>query len=385
VPAAGGSDALKVLLVDPSRFTTPYDKGLSQGLRQAGIEPVWAVRPIRANEADDLSGEIAEPLFYKRLDRPDFLPRKLHGIAKSISHVAGLFDLLGRSRRLKADVVHFQWTLLPMFDAAAMWLLKGRTPVVLTVHDTTPFNGGKYALFQSLGYYLPMRVADRLIVHTEGARQKLLAKGLPDAKIEVVPHGPLYVEAEPRSPIADDGRWTFVTVGQIKPYKGIDVLIEAIGHVRDKLSASVRFVVAGAAHMDMAPLLSRIEALRIGHLIDIRQGRLSDSELAGLIAQADSFVFPYREIDASGVYFLTKPMNKWYVCSRVGIFAEDLKEQVHGALVKPADVPELAEALLHAANTRPRPLEPTQGAAWDEIGRTTRGLYEALLTRRKAR
>ena len=69
MPAAGGSDALKVLLVDPSRFTTPYDKGLSQGLRQAGIEPVWAVRPIRANEADDLSGEIADQAVPRRPGR----------------------------------------------------------------------------------------------------------------------------------------------------------------------------------------------------------------------------------------------------------------------------------------------------------------------------
>ncbi len=52
--------------------------------------------------------------------------------------------------------------------------------------------------------------------------------------------------------------------------------------------------------------------------------------MADLFADTDCFVFPYRQIDASGVYFLTKSLNKWTIATRVGIFAEDFQDGAQG-------------------------------------------------------
>jgi glycosyltransferase involved in cell wall biosynthesis len=130
--------------------------------------------------------------------------------------------------------------------------------------------------------------------------------------------------------------------------------------------------------MDLAPLLARIATLGLQDTIEVWARRLSEAEMADLFEQADCFVFPYRQIDASGVYFLTKALGKWIIASRVGIFAEDVHEGVQGALVPPGDVGALAAALASALEERPIPRATAPDLAWLDIGRATRKLYDQV-------
>jgi len=58
--------------------------------------------------------------------------------------------------------------------------------------------------------------------------------------------------------------------------------------------------------MDLAPIEARIAALGLGDVIELRPQRQSEQEMAALFVEADCFLFPYLQIDASGVWFLTK-------------------------------------------------------------------------------
>ena len=89
-------------------------------------------------------------------------------------------------------------------------------------------------------------------------------------------------------------------------------------------------------------------------------------------------MFPYRQIDASGVYFLTKALGKWLIATRVGIFAEEMQDGAQGALIPPEDVPALTEALAAAIDRRPRPAGTSPGSSWTDIGRATRQLYDQV-------
>lgn len=385
--APAGAPRLDALLLDPSLFTPAYDAGLSDGLRQAGVRPRWLTRPLRAGEEAELDPAECEPAFYRRVERISPARRRLRALAKGASHLADLAALLRRAGRERPDVLHLQWAVLPAFDAAAILALRRRCPVVMTVHDTVPFNGERISLLQNKGFDLPLRAADRLIVHTEAARDHLTARGLSPGKIHVIPHGPLALKAGP-SPAAlarpRDRRFTFVLFGQIKPYKGLDILIEALGRLDPALRAQARVIVAGAAMMDMAPLVSRAEALGLGASLDLRLGRLDAQAMADLFHEADGFVFPYRQIDASGVYFLLKPLGKWMVASRVGIFAQDIAEGESGALVPPENVESLSAALADAVRRRPAPSAARDGESWAEIGLATRRLYEGAIAERAA-
>ena len=101
----------------------------------------------------------------------------------SVAHLGGLISLMRRIRARRPDVVHFQWIVLPPLDVLAMWLIRRWCPVVLTVHDSVPYNGSPRAFVQRLSAVAIMHRFDRLIVHTKVAQQRLAEYGLTSDKI----------------------------------------------------------------------------------------------------------------------------------------------------------------------------------------------------------
>ncbi|HET6146497.1 MAG TPA: glycosyltransferase [Polyangia bacterium] len=378
---------IRVLLVDPSLFTAPYDAALTEGLVAAGVQPTWAIRPTRDGDRQEIAPEYVDEFFYRRVDGMTFLPGPLRALAKGMAHALGLAQLVLRVLAKRPDVVHFQWLVVPPLDALAIRIIAAHCPVVFTVHDTVPFNGDQPSLLQKLAFDLPIRLSDRVIVHTEGGRERLRARGVPDEKLAVIPHGPLKLPAAapapapapPSSPLRPrretDARMTFLAFGEIKRYKGPDVLIEAAGLLPPALRARARFIIAGRPRMDMAPLRARAAALDLQDTLEIWPRRLSEPEMADLFEQTDCFVFPYRQIDASGVYFLTKSSGKWIIASRVGIFAEDVKDGTQGQLVAPENPEALAAAIVAAIRDRPAPRATSSDSAWLAIGHATCDVY----------
>jgi len=97
--------------------------------------------------------------------------------------------------------------------------------------------------------------------------------------------------------------------------------------------------------------------------------------LADLFAETDCFVFPYRQIDASGVYFLAKSLPKWIIASNVGVFAEDLRDGVEGTIVPPTDPFALALAMGRAITERLAPGVKLPSSNWTRIGKATQAVY----------
>ncbi len=369
---------LKVMLVDPSLFTAPYDAALTNGLRSAFIEPIWATRPLRKGDTQEIPVEWVDAFFYKWTDRTNYLPSKLRSLLKGCSHLIGLIKLLLKVTFGSVDIVHFQWTVIPMLDALLIRLIRCFKPVFLTVHDTTPFNGERISFMQNLGFDLPILCANQVIVHTQSARQSLINRGVPASKINVIPHGPLSLNVPlPQLHNAkQDKRWTFVLFGEIKPYKGFDLLVEAVSLLPKEIRSQCRCIVAGRPRMDIEPILQQITALGLSDVFDVRAKRLSEEEMAALFVEADCFIFPYRQIDASGVYFLVKGLGKWLIASQVGIFAEDVQEGVEGSLVASGDIPALVSAMQSAIEKRPVAKTNSLASSWANIGFLTRACYE---------
>jgi len=382
--ALSAAAPLRALLVDPSLFTGPYDAALTEGLVAAGVAPTWAIRPTRNGDRQEIGSDYVDPFFYRRVDGMTFLPSPLRAAAKGLAHALGLARLVLRVLARKPDVVHFQWLVVPPLDALAIRVITLRCPVVFTVHDTVPFNGEHLSFLQNLAFDLPIRLSDQVIVHTDAGLRRLVERGVPRDKLTVIPHGPLQLHAAASSAPGvgiRDPRRTFVLFGEIKHYKGADVLIEAVGRLSPSLRARGRFIIAGRPRMDLTPLLRRIDALGLQDTIEVRARRLSESEMADLFAETDCFVFPYRQIDASGVYFLTKALHKWTIASRVGIFAEDFDDGAQGTLIGPEDPQALADAIARAITDDPKPTSMPPSSAWLDIGRATRAVYQQAKVR----
>ncbi len=375
-------DELLIVQVDPSLFTPPYDAALAGGLALAGHQVIWAVRDLRPDEAQEIDPTTCRLLFYRGVEGSAKLGGSVGKARKAVSHVLSLLRLVRFARNCDADVIHFQWLLFPLADLLAIHWLARRSLVVVTVHDVEAFNNAPTSLLQTLGYRRALRAASRLIVHTAEAKTTLAEAGLEGSSISVIAHGPLAefddVAVAPPVPAAD-GRWRLVMFGKLQTYKGLDVLIEAVGRLTPAERDSLRVVVAGEPLMDMGPLQARIRELGLGNTFDLRLGRLSEADMAALFGQADGFIFPYLAIQASGVLFLTLPWRRWMIASDLGAFRDFVQDGRNGFRVAPGDTEALACAIV--ASIGAEPVQDYQPAipSWTEIAGRTVDVYRSAL------
>lgn len=371
----------RVLVVDPSLFTQPYDEALVAALAAAGADVTLLGRAPRPGETPPAVN--FRPAFYRRFDAAPRRAGRFGAGLKAAEHVADAFRLARRSGRHAPQVLHYQWLPFPLADRHALRLARRRAAIVLTVHDTEPFNGTPTAALQSRGFLAALAEADRLIVHTAAGRARLTAAGLDPARIHVIPHGPLAPAPLPRA--TPDGRFTLVAFGRMRPYKGLDLLVDALATLDVTDRRRLRLVIAGEPMIDLAPLRARIAAADLGDTVDLRPGRLDDAAMAALFAEADGFAFPYREIEASGVFFLVQGLRRWIVASRLGAFAEALEDGVSARLVPPGDRDALAAALRECGGRRPRPLAAPRVTGWEVIAQATLAVYAAAVAGRAGR
>jgi glycosyltransferase involved in cell wall biosynthesis len=364
-----GATAEHVLVIDPSLFTLPYDEALVAALAGAGAAPLLVGRPRRAGEAPPRVPFRAH--FHRLLDAA---PRRFgpFGAAlKAQEYLANAASLVRRAAR--GTVFHVQWLPFPLADAAVLAAARRRGPVVVTVHDTEPFNGAPTARLQRLGFAAALARAHRLIVHTAAGRARLEAMGLPEQGIRVVPHGPLGGGEGARPPRNE--RWTVVAFGKMRPYKGVDTLVAAVARLEPAVRRRPRVVIAGEPLMDLGPLARRIDASRLGGCVELLPRRFSEAEMDALFAGAGAFVFPYREIEASGVLYRVQGYRRWLIAARLGAFAEAIDDGDSGRLVAPEDVDALAAALVEGATRRPVPTTAVRVVDWATIARATRATY----------
>ena len=376
---------MRIALVDPSLFTLPYDVALAGALADAGQRVTLHGRTVV--ESDGGTGPIAvEPSFYRWAGgrAAKRLPKPVRLAVKGVDHAVSMLRLRRRLARERPDIVHFQWLPLPALDRVLLPGFARLAPVVLTVHDTDPFNGSPTARLQSIGFAAALRGCDRLIVHTQQGYDRLAALGIPPGKLSRLPHGPLAEADADALPDPMQGTLTFVLFGKIKPYKGADLLIEAFAALPPILRAQAQLRIVGQPYMDLAPLHALAADRGVAGRVGIEPRFVADDELASIFSPGSVAVFPYREIEASGVLSLALAHGRPVIASRLGSFAETIIDGSHGALLRPGDVAALAHAM--AAMIADRVLAARQAAAvlhlardqpgWREIASLTLGVYE---------
>src|ERR1700680_3563644 len=180
---------MRVMMVDPLFTTLPYDKCLCAALAKEGHEVCIVGRPLRDGEVWDVPFVQHIQLNIADLFEPSSLSGSRLRVLSAWRHLRYSIQIQAiraLARKWRADVIHFQWCLTPLADAALLRRLRHRSTLVYTVHDTVPFNGSKVSSFMTLGLGSLMRGFDRLIVHTEAAKNALIAQGLEPATIFTV-------------------------------------------------------------------------------------------------------------------------------------------------------------------------------------------------------
>src|SRR5258708_4442414 len=101
-----GDRAMRVLMLDPSLFTLPYDRALCGGLADAGCDISLVGRPLRPLEPPAFGDHLTLlPHFYRVTERIAVL-RPLHKLAKATEHMIDMMQLPTLCDRLQPDVIH---------------------------------------------------------------------------------------------------------------------------------------------------------------------------------------------------------------------------------------------------------------------------------------
>jgi glycosyltransferase involved in cell wall biosynthesis len=385
-PHVTQNSPMRIAMVDPSLFTRPYDCELVRALAEQGATVTFFGRPLRREEGLPDSIRMVKR-FYQLGEK---LPKWARKPVKGVEHIFDMSLFAAGMVAQPPSIIHFQWCPLPALDAIAVSLLRRVAPVLLTVHDPNPYNGTNLGVMNSGALKLPNRV-DAVIVHSEAGRAQLVRNGVAERNIHVIPHGPLPVRGADIAP-APHEKFAIVAFGKIKPYKGLDTLVAALAALSPDLKEKVELIVVGEPAMDLAEI--RALAERSGVSVRWHLRFVADAEIDFWLSQSDLFVFPYRDIDASGVMMSCLKYGKPVIASRIGTFAEILKDGVHGYLIDPgrpaaafADAitrivasPDLAEAMGGEVGRLTDRLP-----SWIDIARATMALYRDTRQRWLAR
>lgn len=383
---------MKIALIDPSLFTWPYDNALAEGLKQNGHEVTLYTKHLGRTEQGK-NDPFVEELFYPGFQTPFIkkLPNKLFLTLKGIAHIFSMIHLWIVLKSKKPDAIHFQWTPLAVIDQFFIPAFRSIAPTILTVHDSSPFNNNPSAKLQRVGAISIMAKFDHLIVHTEKAEKALIGYGLKSEQISRIPHGILdslpEASAQTTPPaMSTNGKINLLLFGQVKPYKGTDVLIRALAKLSHSTRNKCMLQVIGRPQMEMEPLFALAKELGVENSINWDLRFVDEDEIKGIFEAADIMVMPYREIDASGVLMISLSVGRPIVASRIGLFAELLEDGKHGALTPIEDDTALAQALttlIDDPDARKKAGDNVLALRkaipdWKEIGVRTANLYQQI-------
>ena len=135
--------------------------------------------------------------------------------------------------------------------------------------------------------------------------------------------------------------------GLLRPYKGIDTLLEAFRRVE-----GAELWIVGNPRMDVEPL--RELAAEAPGRVRFLTRFVDDAEIPAIFRRADVVVLPYRDAEQSGVLYTGLAFGKPMVLSAVGGFPE-VAAAGAARLVPPGDPAALAAALARAGRRRRRP------------------------------
>ena len=288
------------------------------------------------------------------------------------------YALIKTVSKIKPDVIHITekhpW-LLPF-----LFLFKKRCPIVTTIHDIKTHPGDWELFLWSFSLQTLKKYSDKLIVHGDELKTKLISEGILENKIVVIPHGDyLFFTEYKKHDVKEENAVLFF--GRIYKYKGVEYLIKAEPLIT-KHFPNIKIIIAGRGTFSKHEKL--IEHKRN---FEINNKFIPDEQVAELFQRSKIVVLPYIEASQSGVIPIAYAFKKPVVVTNVGSIPEIVDGGITGFIVPPRNPEALAKAIIRLLKDENLRKEMGKNAykklkrdlSWDKIAEKTIEVYKEAI------
>jgi glycosyltransferase involved in cell wall biosynthesis len=238
------------------------------------------------------------------------------------------------------DLAVFDWWTLFWAPAIALMARSVRrrgVRVAFICHNLADHDSG--LLKRKLAKLL-LSPADAYLVHST-EQMTSLESSLP-GKMVITHPVPLFDQFPPPSEqLPKRGRLELLFFGFIRPYKGLEVLVDALARLGD---TQVYLTVVGEPWLPADELRKRIDATHAPN-IELHLDYVDDQAAANFFGRADLVVLPYLSASGSGVAAMAFHYGCPILATRTGGFPDVITEGETGFLVMPGSVEDLANAI----------------------------------------
>jgi glycosyltransferase involved in cell wall biosynthesis len=287
--------------------------------------------------------------------------------------------------RHRPDVLLVQWWSGAVLHSYLMLALAARLKgarIIIEIHelqDTGEAGLAPAKLYVGIFSRWLAKMADGYLVHSEFDRESLVdAFRTGHRPVKIVHHGPFSHYAVADSPPlreAPQGACNVLFFGTIRPYKGLEDLVEAFESLASE-SRHYWLTVVGETWEGWTRPIELIRASKYRDRITLVNHYVSDAEAGRWFAGADIVALPYRRSSASGPLHLTMDAGLPVVITDVGGL-EEAVSKYNGAVIVPADSPiKLKAGLIKATTLRGSSFD--DDSTWDDNANAILELYREI-------
>ena len=326
---------------------------------ELGIETCHVTSPKHGNVDEEV--EEVDGLTFYRSGKPSGILTKLPAL-NQIAYVSPMVKtLLKVIEKEKPDIIHAHSPALNGLAALKAGKKTG-LPVVYEIrafwedaavdHGTCKEGDLRYKLTRSLESYV-VKQADAVTTICEGLKSDLIARGVKDDKLTVIPNA-VNIEQFDKISVKDvelaqklniENKTTLGFVGSFYGYEGLDLLVEAMPQILANIPNACLLLVGGGLQENNL----KIKVNQLGLNDHVRfVGRVPHSDVGNYYSLIDLLVYPRKSMRLTNLVTPLKPLEamalgKPVLASDVGGHRELIISGENGWLAKSDDVASLAD------------------------------------------
>jgi glycosyltransferase involved in cell wall biosynthesis len=385
------------LVIDACQFSANYNYCLLDALAKKGEKIVYATTKFAYEHIPNPPDVTVFRCFFflARLAGWVTSSGPVRRFLRAVEYPLNLIFLLAYILTKRIKIVHFIWIVSPRLDYRLIRLLQitGRR-VIYTAHNPFPHEPKAGDIRKYCRIY---QKVDHVIALSQYTRNEIMANcRIVSEKISVLPHGDyeaLFSRYGFNDSLAKEvrqkagNRKIIAFLGHIRPYKGLEVFVEAFGLIKQRMPESF-FLVAGSVLVgDKKEWEQKLtQSCKNDDLwTDLRFVPVED--IKAYLSVIDVLVQPYISASQSGNTVMAYAAGVPVISTNAGGLAEMTEDGKTGYVISPGDPEAIADSVskcFENDNYEKMSQNARRAAAeqfnWEKIADQTAAVYQQVMS-----